>query len=111
MLLHVPEWNPLFRSLHPPLQYSGTVLVNHAYRIETLENALLPDMLQQQLLKRTSAFKETNMKITDDFREKLKPTCAYHKASKDEWDTKEGCGKSMKNALYAQWHGKKHLSG
>jgi len=31
--------------------------------------------------------------------------------SKDEWDTKEGPGKSMKNALYVQWHGKRHLSG
>jgi len=26
--------------------------------------------------------------------------------SKDEWDTKEGTDKSMKNALYAQWYGK-----
>jgi len=31
--------------------------------------------------------------------------------SKDEWDTKEGTGKSMKNALYVQWYGKRHLSG
>jgi len=40
--------------------------------------------------------------------------CLYHKivtVSKDEWDTKEGTGKSMKNALYARWHGKGHLSG
>jgi len=28
--------------------------------------------------------------------------------SKDEWE--EGPGKSMKNALYAQQHGKRHLS-
>jgi len=26
--------------------------------------------------------------------------------SEDEWDTKEGPGKSMKNALYVQRHGK-----
>jgi len=26
---------------------------------------------------------------------------------KDEWDTKEGTGKSMKNALYLQRHGKR----
>jgi len=26
---------------------------------------------------------------------------------KDEWDTKEGTGKSMKNALCIQWHGKR----
>jgi len=30
--------------------------------------------------------------------------------SKNEWDTKEGPGKSMKNVLYVQQHGKKHLS-
>jgi len=29
--------------------------------------------------------------------------------SKDEWDTKEGPGKSMKNALYVQQHDKRHL--
>jgi len=31
--------------------------------------------------------------------------------SEDEWDTKEGPGKSMKNAFYVQRHGKRHLSG
>jgi len=29
--------------------------------------------------------------------------------SKDKWDTKEGTVKSMKNALYVQWYGKRHL--
>jgi len=44
------------------------------------------------------------MKITDDFHWELKPSRAYHKIdtfswlSKDEWDTKEGPGKSVKNA-------------
>jgi len=28
-----------------------------------------------------------------------------------EWDTKEDTGKSMKNALYVQRYGKRHLSG
>jgi len=32
-------------------------------------------------------------------------------ASKDEWDTKEIPGRPMKNALYVQWHGKRHLLG
>jgi len=32
-------------------------------------------------------------------------------ASKDEWDTKEGPGKSMKNALHVQQYSKRHLSG
>jgi len=31
--------------------------------------------------------------------------------NKDEWDTNEGHGKSMKNALYVQQYGKRHLSG
>jgi len=31
--------------------------------------------------------------------------------NKDEWDTKEDTGKSMKNALYVQQYGKRHLSG
>jgi len=31
--------------------------------------------------------------------------------NKDEWDTKEGTGKSMKNVLHVQWCGKRHLSG
>jgi len=44
-----------------------------------------------------------------------KPSCAYHKidtftVSKDEWDTKEGTGKYMKNALHVEQDGKRHLS-
>jgi len=31
--------------------------------------------------------------------------------SKDEWDTKEGTGKSIKNALYVQQYGKRQFSG
>jgi len=31
--------------------------------------------------------------------------------SKDEWNTKEGTGKSMKNALYILWYAKRHLLG
>jgi len=31
--------------------------------------------------------------------------------NKDEWYTKEGHAKSMKNALHVQWYGKRHLSG
>jgi len=65
-------------------------------------------------LKRTSAIKVANMKIMADFHYKWKPSHAYHKidtffvVSKDEWDTKEGTSKST---LYAQWYGKRHLSG
>jgi len=30
---------------------------------------------------------------------------------KDEWGTKESISKPMKNALYVQWYGKRHLLG
>jgi len=30
--------------------------------------------------------------------------------NKDEWDTKEGSGKSKKNVLYVQRYGKRYLS-
>ena len=60
------------------------------------------------------------MKNTDDFRScfryKGKPSRANAKStlfavSKDEWDTKEDTGKSMKNALYVLRYAKRHLSG
>jgi len=48
--------------------------------------------------KKTSAIKAAPMKVTDDFHYKWKP---YHKITlhgeQDEWDTKEGPGKYMKN--------------
>jgi len=53
------------------------------------------------------------MKIMDDFHYEWKPSHAYNKidifVSKDEWDTREGTGKSMKNALHVQQCGKRHL--
>ena len=56
------------------------------------------------------------MKNTDDFHYEGKPSCATTKStlfavSKDELDTKEDSGKSMKNALYVLWNAKKHLAG
>ena len=56
-------------------------------------------------VKSTSAIKIATMKNTDDFHYEGKPSCATTKStlyavSKDEWDTKEDTGKSMKNALY-----------
>jgi len=41
----------------------------------------------------------------------LTTTLTLFAMCKDEWDTKESTGKSMKNALYVQWYGKRHLSG
>ena len=52
------------------------------------------------------------MKNTDDFCYKGKPSRTTTKStlfavSKDEWDTKEDTGKSMKNALYVLWYAKR----
>ena len=67
-------------------------------------------------LKSTSAIKTATMKNMDDFHFEGRPSCVTAKltpfpVSKDEWDTKEDTGKSMKNALYVLWHAKRHLSG
>ena len=58
----------------------------------------------------------SHYKNMDDFRNEGKPSCAITKStlftvSKDEWDTKEDTGKSMKYALYVLRYAKKHLSG
>ena len=67
-------------------------------------------------LKSTSAIEIAMMKNTDDFRFEGEPSRARAKStpfpvSKDEWDTKEDTGKSMKNALYVLRYAKRHLSG
>jgi len=48
---------------------------------------------------------------TEDFQNKWKPSLAIDTfvVNKDEWDTKEGRGKSMKNALHVKQYGKRHL--
>jgi len=53
------------------------------------------------------------MKITDDLMEAIMclPQNRHFVVNKDEWYTKEGRGKSMKNALYVQRYGKRHLLG
>ena len=66
--------------------------------------------------KSTSATKVATMKNTDDFHYKGKPSHATTKStlfavSKDEWDTKEDTGKSMKNALYIVQYAQRYLSG
>ena len=67
-------------------------------------------------LKSTSAIKIASMTNTDDFCYKGKPSRVIAKStlfdvSKDEWDTKEDTGKSMKNALYILRYAKWHLLG
>ena len=67
-------------------------------------------------LKSAFAIKIATMKNTDDFHFEGKPSRTHAKStpfpvSKDEWDTKEDTGKSMKNALYVLRYAKRHLSG
>ena len=67
-------------------------------------------------LKNTSAIKTATMKNTDNFHYEGKSSHVTTKStpftvSKDEWDTKEDTGKSMKNALYVLQYVKMHLSG
>ena len=64
----------------------------------------------------TSAIKVATMKNTDGFCYEGKPSHATTElilfaVSKDDWDTKEDTGKSMKNALYVLRYAKRHLSG
>ena len=66
--------------------------------------------------KSTSAINVATMKSMDNFHFEGKSSCTTAKStlftvSKDEWDTKEDTGKSMKNALYVLRYAKRHLSG
>ena len=61
--------------------------------------------------KSNSAIKIATLKNTDDFHYEGKPSRATTKltlftVSKDEWDTKEDTGESMKNALYVLQYAK-----
>ena len=67
-------------------------------------------------LKSTSAIKIATMKNADDFSYEGKPSRATAISTllavrKDEWDTKEDTGKSMKNTLYILQYAKRHLLG
>ena len=63
--------------------------------------------------KSTSAIKIATMKNTDNFRYEGHATAksTLFAVSKNERDTKEDTGKSMKNALYILWYAKRHLTG
>ena len=67
-------------------------------------------------LKSTSAIKIATMKNTGNFRYEGKASRATAKStpitvSKDDWDTMEDTGKSLKNVLYVLRYAKRHLSG
>jgi len=123
------------RSLGPPLQYSGTVLLllvnlcipyqNNGTAHSTYvfivwkEGVSLPAMFNPlyslKLFKRNSYNQSSHYENYGRFSLWMEAiTCLpqnqyFSMVSKDKWDTKEDTGKSMKNALYVQWHGKRHL--
>ena len=70
----------------------------------------------ENCLKSIIAIKIATMKNTDDSHYEGKPSRATTKltlfaVSKDEWDTKEDTGKSMKNTMYVLWYAKRYLLG
>jgi len=65
----------------------------------------------QQLFKRTLVIKYENYGQFNGSHHLPTTKSTLFVTNKDEWYTKEGRGKSMKNALYVQRYGKRHLSG
>ena len=75
----------------------------------------LHSSMNQELFEKHFCNQNSHNENTDDFRFEGKPSHARAKStlftvSKDEWDTKEDTGKSMKNALYVLRYAKRHLS-
>ena len=67
-------------------------------------------------LKSTSAIKNSHYEKYERFTLQWETIMCYHQidtftVSKDEWDTKEDTGKSMKNALYVLRYAKRHPLG
>jgi len=82
----------------------SAIIIIHNILFSTMFN-LLNSIANQQLFEKL-LFKVNTMKNTDNFCFERKPLLATTKltpfaGSKDEWDTKEDTGKSMKNVLYA----------
>jgi len=92
--------------MHTTSKQSHRVPHLRIYRLK--EDASLPTHCAavriNNCLKRTFVIK---VATTDDFRTKWKPSCAID-TFVDEWDTKEGSGKSMKNALHVQRYRKRY---
>jgi len=70
----------------------------------------------KNFLKSTSVIKVATKKNTDDFHYTKETTICNTKIDtftviKDEWNTKEDSGKSIKNAFYVQRYARRHLSG
>ena len=78
-----------------------------------LHSSMIQELFEKNFCNQTLI---ATMKNTDDFHFEGKPLRATAKltlftVSKNEWDTKEDTGKSMKNALYVLRYAKRHLFG
>jgi len=80
---------------------------------DTLLPAMFQHVIQQYKSKNFYNQSSHYEKITDDFNHKWKPTTksTLFVVSKDQWNTKKGPGKFIKNALHVQQYSKRHLSG
>jgi len=63
---------------------------------------LLCSSTNQQLFKKNFCNQSSHYEIMDDLMEAITCLPQNQLVNKDEWYTKEGHGKSMKNALYVQ---------
>ena len=112
--LHIPkERNRAARPNHINYRLKSEVSITLRYRLCSTHYIAVRI---KNCMKSTSAIKIATMKNTDNFHFERKPSRATAKltpfpVSKDEWDTKEDTGKSMKNALYILRYAKRHLSG
>jgi len=125
MLLHAPAPNP-------PLKYSGIALLFTGESTHTASKHWhlahhLCVLSSEKKIFRCQLYRYTAVRINSCLKELLQakkplwelrmrnwshhvPTTLFM-VSKNEWNTKEDPGKSIKNALYVQRHGKRHLSG
>ena len=76
----------------------------------------LHSISDQELFEKHLCNQNSHYENTDDFHYEGKPSRATTKStlfavSKDEWDTKEDTGKSMKNTLYVLQYAKSRLVG
>ena len=94
-----------------------SLIINYHLKNEVSITVSYVQPVTQQYESRTvRKIQIATMKNTDGLHFEGKPSHATAKltsfaVSKDEWETKEDTGKSMKNELYILRYAKRHLSG
>ena len=90
------------------VKYPLHFVVSHVQPVHSITNQ---ELFEKHLCNRSSHYEKYRQ-----FPLQREAITCYHlidtyTVSQDEWDTKEGTGKSMKNALYVLQYSKRHLSG